>query len=63
MAKAYIDFLLLVLYVRILRNYWIRIILVVKASVTILVIICAYVTFFALIGFAMLSDYPFNDPS
>ena len=60
---AVLSFLILIVFIRSLRDSWKRIILVVADSLAIMIIILSYITFFALLGFTLFSNELYNDPA
>ena len=57
------SFLILMFFIRSLRESWKRIFLVVWASLAIMVIILAYLLFFSLIGYTLFSNPTYVDPA
>lgn len=58
------SFLIIMFFIRSLRESWKRIFLVVWSSQTIMVVIIAYILYFGLLGFALFQGKTFyNDPA
>ena len=60
---AVLSFVILIAYLRALRESWKRIFLVVWDSLAIMVIICAYLIFFSLLGFTFFANDQYIDPA
>lgn len=58
-----LSFLILIVFIRSLRESWKRIILVVMDSMAIMVIIAAYLTFYSLLGFTLFANDTYLDPA
>ena len=61
-AQQLVSFLVLMLFIRSLRESWKRIFLVVWDSLAIMVIILAYLLFFSLVGYTLFSNPAYVDP-
>ena len=58
------EFLVIMIYLRFIREAWKRIFMVMWQSIQIIIIIIAYIIFFALVGFILFNDnkFKYNDP-
>jgi TRAP-type C4-dicarboxylate transport system permease large subunit len=57
-----LSFLILIAYIRSLRESWKRILFVVLDSLAIMIIILSYITFFTLMGYTLFSSHDYQDP-
>ena len=55
-SQPLLSFLIIMFYIRILRESWRRIFMVVYDSLAIMVIIVAYILFFSLIGYTLFAS-------
>lgn len=58
-----LSFLILIAFIRSLRESWKRIMLVIWDSLSIMIIILSYITFFSLLGFTLFSNDGYTDPA
>mmetsp|Transcript_2851 Transcript_2851/g.4442 ORF Transcript_2851/g.4442 Transcript_2851/m.4442 type:complete len:145 (-) Transcript_2851:81-515(-) len=62
-TQQVVSFLILMFFIRSLRESWKRISFVVMDSVAIMVIIISYILFTSLLGFTLFNDTAYNDPA
>ena len=60
-VSDFLSFLILLFFIRSLRESWKRIFLVVWDSLAIMILILAYIVFFSLLGFSMFSSFHHDD--